>query len=333
MGRKKAARSAPDQSEKILMDHADVFADIINGLVYGGREVVKPENLRDGPTASRYKAAEGKYQEKDRDVVKIDTANNVAFMVYGLENQTKVNRLMPVRVMGYDYAMYEKNGRDIKDSNKAGGHEADYAEEIWPGQKLMPVITLVLYFGTEPWDGPVSLYDLVDVPEGLKKYIPDYRINLVQVAFLPEEVIAKFRSDFQIAAEFFRAKRLGKEQEIMYNNTKGFQHVGELMEFFHTFTGDKRYVDFKQHLIRESQKGEVRMCSLLDAFEKQGHDKGRAEGLAEGRAEGFEQGKYESLENLMQTTDMSVSEAMAALCFSEAEKSGYEKWKLDNKVS
>lgn len=77
----------------------------------GGEEVVKPENLRDGPTASRYKAAEGRYQEKDRDVMKIDTANNIAFMVYGLENQTKVNRLMPVRVMGYDYAMSEKNGR------------------------------------------------------------------------------------------------------------------------------------------------------------------------------------------------------------------------------
>lgn len=329
MGRKKAAGSAPDQSEKILMDHADVFADIINVLVHDGNDVVKPKNLRDGPTASRYKAAEGKYREKDRDVVKIDTVNNVAFMVYGLENQTKVNRLMPVRVMGYDYAMYEKNGRDIKDANKADGCEADYAEEIWPWQKLMPVITLVLYFGTEPWDGPVSLYDLMNVPKGLKRYIPDYRINLVQVAFLPEEVIAKFQSDFQIAAEFFRAKRLGKEQEMMYNNTKGFQHVGELMEFFHTFTGDKRYADFKQHLIQESQKGEVRMCSLLDAFEKQGHDKGRAEGLAEG----LEQGRYRSLENLMKNSDMTASAAMAALGFSEAEKSGYEKWKLDNKVS
>lgn len=37
----KPQTSAPDQSEKILLDHTDVFADIINVLVYDGQEVVK----------------------------------------------------------------------------------------------------------------------------------------------------------------------------------------------------------------------------------------------------------------------------------------------------
>lgn len=333
----KPQTSAPDQSEKILLDHTDVFADIINVLVYDGQEVVKPENLKDGPTASRYKAAEGKYQEKSRDVVKIDTKNGISFIVYGLENQTKVNRLMPIRVMGYDYAMYEKNGRDIKAVNKAEGHEADYAEEIWLGQKLMPVITLVLYFGTKPWDGPKSLYDLVGVPENLKCYIPNYSINLVEVAFLPEETISKFQSDFRIAAEFFRAKRLGNEKEIMYNNKKAWDHISELMEFFHTFTSDKRYRDFKQFMIGESQKGEVKMCSLLDAFEKEGLEKGMAKGMAQGMAQGEKngekKGRYDSLEKLMKKTNMSLSEAMDALDFSDEEKSGYEQWKSDNKTT
>ena len=306
-------QSSPDKIEKILEDYADVFADIINVLVYNGEEAVKPENLKDGPTASRYKAAEGKYQEKSRDVVKIDTKNGISFMVYGLENQTKVNRLMPVRVMGYDYAMYEKNGRDIKAQNEAENHKADYAEEIWPGQKLMPVVTLVLYFGTKPWDGPRTLYDLVNVPEHLRCYIPDYSINLVEVAFLPEETISKFQSDFRIVAEFFRAKRLGNEKEIMYNNSKTWEHIEALMEFFHTFTSDKRYRDFKQLMIDEAQKGEVKMCSLLDAFEKEV--------------------RYNSLEKLMKKTEMSLSEAMDALDFSDEEKSGYEQWKSENKTA
>jgi len=332
-----SAKSAPDQSEKILMDYADVFTDIINVLVYDGEEIVKPQNLKDGPTASRYKAAEGKYQEKNRDVVKIDTKNGISFMVYGLENQTKVNRFMPVRVMGYDYAMYEKNGRDIKAQNKAEGHEADYAEEIWPGQKLMPVVTLVLYFGTQAWDGPKSLYDLVEVPEDLTCYIPDYPINLVEVAFLPEETISKFQSDFRIVAEFFRAKRLGNEKEIMYNNNKTWDHISELMEFFHTFTSDKRYRDFKQFMINESRKGEVKMCSLLDAFEKEGMQKGMQKGmekgLAKGEKNGVKKGRYESLEKLMKKTKMSLSEAMDALDFSTEEKSGYEQWVSDNKTT
>ena len=35
-----------DKIEKLLEDYSDVFADIINVLVYQGEEVVKPEELR-----------------------------------------------------------------------------------------------------------------------------------------------------------------------------------------------------------------------------------------------------------------------------------------------
>ena len=53
-------RSGPDSAEKLLEDYEDVFADIVNVLVYRGASVVKPENLRDGPTTSVFKAADGK---------------------------------------------------------------------------------------------------------------------------------------------------------------------------------------------------------------------------------------------------------------------------------
>ncbi len=89
-------QSSPDKVEKILEDYGDVFADIINVLVYGGEEVVKLENLADGPTASMFKAAEGNWGQKDRDVIKLDVRNHVTYALYGLENQTAVNYVMPV---------------------------------------------------------------------------------------------------------------------------------------------------------------------------------------------------------------------------------------------
>ena len=89
-------QSSPDKVEKILEDYADVFADIINVLVYNGEEVVKLENLADGPTASMFKAAEGNWGQKDRDVIKLDVRNHVTYALYGLENQTAVNYVMPV---------------------------------------------------------------------------------------------------------------------------------------------------------------------------------------------------------------------------------------------
>ena len=99
-------QSSPDKVEKILEDYGDVFADIINVLVYHGEEVVRSENLADGPTASLFKAAEGNWGQKGRDVIKMDVRNHIAYALYGLENQTAVNYVMPVRSMGYDYASY-----------------------------------------------------------------------------------------------------------------------------------------------------------------------------------------------------------------------------------
>lgn len=323
MGKQK--KSSPDKVEKLLEDYGDVFADIFNVLIYQGEDVVQPNGLVDGPTASVYKAAEGNLGQKDRDVVKMDVRNNVTYVLYGLENQTAINYVMPVRSMGYDYASYEKCIREMKAQNQAEEHEPQFAQEIWPEQKIYPAVTLVLYFGTTPWTGPTTLHEMMHLPEKLKPYVPDYKINLVQVAFLEEEMIAKFQSDFRIVAEFFRAKRLGNEKKIMYNNNKTWDHIGELMEFFHTFTSDKRYRDFKQFMIDESQKGEVKMCSLLDAFEKEGMEKGMEKGL--------EQGRYQSLEKLMKKTGMSISEAMDALDFSEEERSSYKQWQSENKTA
>lgn len=104
---KKPKKGQPDHAEKLLEDWNDAFADLINVLVYNGERRVKEENLVDGPTASHFKATEGPYHEKNRDICKEEVQDSTYYVVWGLENQTKVDRLMPVRCMGYDYAAYE----------------------------------------------------------------------------------------------------------------------------------------------------------------------------------------------------------------------------------
>ena len=84
-----AQRPGPDPSEKLLEDYVDVFSDIVNVLVYQGKPVVKPENLRDGPTASMYKAATGRLGQKNRDVLKFDTEQGVEIRIYG--RRTRAN--------------------------------------------------------------------------------------------------------------------------------------------------------------------------------------------------------------------------------------------------
>ncbi len=59
-----------DKVEKLLIDHNDVFADIINVVVYD-ELVVKEDELHSTKTESIYKAMTGDYNAQFRDVAKI----------------------------------------------------------------------------------------------------------------------------------------------------------------------------------------------------------------------------------------------------------------------
>ena len=58
--------------------------------------------------------------------------------------------------------------------------------------RLIPIISLVFYYGSEPWDGPVDLYDMFQLEgtkeekEILEKYLPNYKINLVDAERLKD---------------------------------------------------------------------------------------------------------------------------------------------------
>ena len=56
-----------DITEKLLEDYNDVFADIINGLIFNGEQRILPESLENIQVHSQYKADDGKVHELERD--------------------------------------------------------------------------------------------------------------------------------------------------------------------------------------------------------------------------------------------------------------------------
>ena len=56
-----------DITEKLLEDYNDVFADIINGLIFNGEQRILPESLENTQVHSQYKAEDGKVHELERD--------------------------------------------------------------------------------------------------------------------------------------------------------------------------------------------------------------------------------------------------------------------------
>ena len=59
-----------DIAEKILADYNDVFSDIVNVLIFHGKNIVKEDQLENTKDISQYKA-DGKLHQQERDISKL----------------------------------------------------------------------------------------------------------------------------------------------------------------------------------------------------------------------------------------------------------------------
>ena len=90
--------SDKDTVTKDYMQDKETFADAFNFLLYGGRQVIKPEQLRPLDTTSIVLpyGEDGKPVpiQKYRDVLKIVTAmedDKATYLLLGIENQSEIH--------------------------------------------------------------------------------------------------------------------------------------------------------------------------------------------------------------------------------------------------
>lgn len=241
-----------DMREKLLEEYNDVFADIFNVLLFR-EEVLDQEKLKEGSTESIYKAENGDYRGQRRDVLKtyMDTCQmEIAFL--GIENQTDIDRYIPVRTMGYDYTKYR--------------YQVD--KNAFP---LLPVITIVLNFSDKQWGNYTALSDITDIPLEFVPYVQDYKVKVFDIAFLDDDTINSFKSDFRLIAKFFKNRRLGKNP---LNDSEEIKHVTELLDFLTVFTNDVKYRQTKHQIEELKKKGvKVSMCWVAQELWEKGENK------------------------------------------------------------
>ena len=233
-----------DITEKKILDFNDVFADIINTIIYDGKQHVQAGHLQAALPRSIYKV-DGKISEQERDTAKYWRDDKRCFALIGIENQTKeVRQTLPLRIISYDGAGYRAQIRKRDDIVRENARLKDRTKKI-PLPDLYPVITIVLYFGLKPWKEPLNLKSCFNIPDGFGEYVNDYNVNLVQVAFLDDETVGKFQNDFRIVAEYFVQSRKLKEG-LIENYTisqKDMLHAAEILELMSVLTGDKSFED------------------------------------------------------------------------------------------
>jgi hypothetical protein len=214
-----------DLTQKNLEKYKDVFADIMNVLLFNGKRRIQTRALEDQDSNITYSDSEdGKIRGLQRDVVKRWKKKRVHIACLGIENQSASDPDMPIRMLGYDGAEYESQL-----------HKKGEEKEVYP------VVTIVLYFNYEKdWTGPLTLKERLEPDDDLDPFVNDYKINLFQIADLTMEQVKLFRSDFRHVAEFF----VQKKKDIDWKpNAKALVHAEETLQLLTAMTNDPQFIN------------------------------------------------------------------------------------------
>lgn len=193
-----------DLAEKKLEDYNDVFADIFNTLLFG-RKLLDPQRLREGATASIYKAEQKGLCEQLRDTVKeYQDAERYVIAAYGIENQSGYDADMPIRVMGYDYGNYRRQLMEEK-------------------KPLHPVVTIVLNFSDRRWLKNKSLHELLQL-SGEQKMPVKHAEELLELF----SVFTGDRTYEEMVPYVRKEKAMGKEIEMCWV-VQGYINEGKML--------------------------------------------------------------------------------------------------------
>ena len=281
------------------------YADLINGLGCGGRQVVTKSDLQELDTQtglgrnSKFirnirRMANGR-KIKIRDMLR-KAAFGINFAIIGIENQEVTDYAIVLRNMTYDVGEYEKQAAAIRREirrNHSGLSKGEYLYGFKKDSKLRPVITFILYSGPESWDGPEKLHDIIDftdIPNELREITSDYKINVIEIRKLKDTSI--FKTDVRQVFDFIRYSEDKNKLKELVDKDKYYSNMEEdAYDVVANYTNAEELIATKDYYERED--GKLDMCKAIKDLIADGRAEGMAIGRTEGRAEGISIGRTE----------------------------------------
>ena len=270
------------------------YADLFNGIVFQGKQMIMPEDLELTETESDIlltdKNRNTKEIQRHRDIV-MKWKYDVKLVLLACENQERIHYAMPVRNMLYDSLAYTEQIRRLhelqRDEKEYKLTRDEFLSKFRKNDKISPIITLVLYYGEDAWDGSIDLYGLFHEEalfrenEMLRQYIPNYKINLVEPGKM--DTMKVFHSDLQEI--FGMLKYKNKKTELM-------KYIKDREEYFRNVDMDTYHVirEFlhSEKVLKAIDEGEreetVDMCKALQDLYDEGIEVGIEKGIKEGMA-------------------------------------------------
>lgn len=285
---------AKDAKAREFLSNNERFADLFNYYLFEGRQVIRPEDLEERDTAevlSLYGRNQKEIQkQKWRDLLKhaiIKATKTTVFVLLGIENQSDIHYAMPVKNIIYDGMNYgtqvvEAARKHRKD--KDYGSEAEFLSGFRKEDKLTPVITLTVYWGSDEWDAPRSLHEMLAVSDPhILKYVEDYHLHLI----VPNEItdFGRLRTSLREVLEIIKASDDRKKmQEVLSGNPRFKSLENEAVSAINVFTGLKVPLNKKERKTDmckawEEQRRIGKVEDIMDLLEEIGEPSSALEKL------------------------------------------------------
>lgn len=212
-------------------------------------------------------------------------------MLSAVENQSTVDQFMPLRILIYDALCYLQQLHLYEYQDK---------ESRVNPFKLIPVYTIVIYYGDNKWSGPTTLQSMMNIPKQFMKFLNNWKIIIVNV---DEIDYHKFRNKDNYY--FFKyLQKLHKWNSNLEDLKELFisKHVGLLLA---ATLKDNNILN----IINNNEGDEINMCQSFERFKENSINEGKEIGKEEGEINAL----LSSIKNLMETLGFNVKEAMDAL--------------------
>lgn len=253
--------------------------------MFDGKQIIKADELEDVDTEESSILEHKEYAESigaARDNVKIrkkSTIYNVELVILGMEGQERIHYAMPMRLMGYDYGTYKKqyddNATKYKNANEMSRDE--YMSKMKKTDKFIPVITIVVYYGENPWDGALSLHEMLNIPKEVEPFVNDYKMHLIEA----RKNNLKLHNINNIDLFNLLEILLNKDEKLKETKEKAIQYASEHDVNKSVIMTVAGAANCKMDYDMIAGKGSVDMCTVFEETRYEGRLEGRAEEIIE----------------------------------------------------
>ena len=210
--------------------------------------------------------------------------NGQTYQIYCLENEAKVSYVMPVRGMLYEAGRYMEQVKAIHAGHRSTDYQdwGEFSSGFTRTDKVQPMITLVLYWSREPWDGARSLLDMLDLSEeeknDLSPFLNDYKVNLINMYDLKN--LEKCEGQLKYVLKLLQ---LDQDKKAIYEEVEGNPEYRNLNldtgRVLAALLGSEK---IKKCVEMNKTKEVFDMCKALEDLWKDAEQQGMGRGLQQG---------------------------------------------------